>query len=375
VRRLHILDAEDCTSRRQGGWVINVSDRYLRFVVAVFVTLLCLFLIGQLREFFADIWAVAKVVLIPFLAALVVSYVLQPIVELLVQRRVPRAMAIGLIYIAFILILVVLVINCIPLVSQQLNQLVVHLPGLVNHVDSWLDNLSARTRYLPDALRKSVEAATLHLEQRVSKWATGLIAGLSGTLNAIFVAFTVPFLVFYMLKDARAIGRAMVRLAPAKHRDEVRRILTGIDATLGKYVRGQLMVMVAVGVLTYAGLLIVHMPYALVLALFMAMMDLVPYVGPFLGSAPAVLLAFAISPQMAVKVLLVNVIVQQLEGNLISPQIMGRTLDLHPMLIVAAILVGGEVGGVLGLIAAVPLVAVIKVTWQHIREYRNHSPT
>ncbi|WP_035451975.1 AI-2E family transporter [Alicyclobacillus herbarius] len=353
---------------------MRVTDGYLRFVVAVFVTLLCLYLIGQLRAFFGDIWAVIKVVLIPFLAALIISYVLQPIVELLVRRRVPRTAAIALIYIAFILLVAVLVVNCIPLVSQQINQLMVHLPGLVKRVDTWLDNLSVHTRYLPDTLRKTVESATAHLEQRVNAWLTRLISGLSGTVNAIFVAFTIPFLVFYMLKDARAIGRAMVRLFPAQHRDEVRHILTGIDDTLGRYVRGQLLVMVVVGILTYAGLLIVHMPYALLLALLMALMDLVPYIGPFLGATPAVLLAFAISPQMALKVILVNAAVQQLEGNLISPQIMGRTLDLHPMLIVAAILIGGEIGGMLGLIAAVPLVAVIKVAWQHIREYRNHTP-
>ncbi|MCL6625670.1 AI-2E family transporter [Alicyclobacillus shizuokensis] len=352
---------------------MNVSDRYLRFVTAVFVTLLCLYLIGQLRAFFGDIWDVIKVVLIPFLAALIISYILQPIVELLARRRVPRAAAIALIYISFILLLAVIVVNCIPLVSQQLNQLIVHLPTLAQRVDSWLDNVSAHTRYLPDALRKSVEAATGRLEERVSSWASRLISGLSGTLNAVFVAFTVPFLVFYMLKDARAIGRAMVRLCPARHRDEVRHILAGIDTTLGRYVRGQLLVMLVVGVLTYAGLLIVHMPYALLLALLMALMDLVPYIGPFLGATPAVLLAFAISPQMALKVMIVNAVVQQLEGNLISPQIMGRTLDLHPMLIVAAILIGGEVGGMLGLIAAVPLVAVIKVAWQQIRAYRHRA--
>jgi predicted PurR-regulated permease PerM len=193
---------------------------------------------------------------------------------------------------------------------------------------------------------------------------------LSNTVSAIFVAFVIPFVAFYMLKDARVMGRAVVRLFPVKYRVEVKKILSGIDETLGSYVRGQLLVMLSVGILTYAGFLIIRMPYAFLLSLFLGMMDIIPYLGPFIGAAPAVILAFSVGPQMVLKVLLVNVIVQQLEGNLLSPAIMGKTLHLHPLAIAASVLIGGEMGGILGMVCAVPLLAVVKVTWTSISQYR-----
>jgi predicted PurR-regulated permease PerM len=348
-------------------------NRYLRMVLSVLVTLLCLYLIGLLREFFHDIWVVLRALVIPFAASLVVAYILQPIVELLVRRKVPRGIAIALIYFTFVLVVIVIALNCIPLITKQLTELGSHLPDLVRRADAWIDQMAAHKKYLPQSLRVAVESILNQLQKGILDYSGHVFQLITNTVSAIFIAFVVPFLVFYMLKDAKAIGRVIVHLAPKRHREATRVILRGVDETLGKYVRGQLLVMLVVGILTYAGLLIVRMPYALTLASFVGLMDLVPYIGPFIGAAPAVILALFISPPMAIKVLLVNMIVQQVEGNLISPQIMGRTLDLHPMLIVAALLIGGEIGGVLGLVVAVPLTAAIKVTWRHIKDMRDDS--
>lgn len=345
-------------------------NRYLRLVLSVLVTLLCLYLIGLLRDFFHDIWVVLRALVIPFAASLVVAYILQPIVEQLVKRRMPRAIAIALIYFAFVLVVIVIAINCIPLISKQLTELGSHLPDLVRRADAWIDQMAAHKQYLPQSLRVAVESIISQLQNGIVGYTGHVFNLITNTVSAVFIACVIPFLVFYMLKDARAIGRAIVHLAPQRHRPAVRIILEGIDDTLGKYVRGQLLVMLVVGILTYAGLLIVRMPYALTLATFVGLMDLVPYIGPFIGAAPAIILALFISPPMAIKVLIVNLAVQQVEGNLVSPQIMGRTLDLHPMLIVAALLIGGEIGGVLGLVVAVPFVAVVKVTWRHIQAMR-----
>jgi predicted PurR-regulated permease PerM len=353
---------------------VDVSSKYFRVIVSVFVTLLCIYMIAQLRDFFHDIWTVMKALLIPFLAAMVVAYILQPIVEILVRRRVPRGAAILIIYFTFALIVIAAVLQAIPVVAKQMTQLGNHIPDLVAQADKWMDQISARKQYLPDALRHGVEAALGQFERNLTAYATQLVSMVTSTVGAIFIAFVVPFLVFYMLKDARAMGRAFVHLVPHKYRTQARDILAGVDTTLGSYVRGQLLVMVTVGILTYAGLLIIKMPYALLLALFLAIMDIIPYLGPFIGAAPALILGISISPGMALKVLIVNLIVQQCEGNLISPQIMGRTLHLHPMAIVAALLISGEIGGVLGLVCAVPVLAVIKVIYTNIRDFKPPQP-
>lgn len=345
---------------------MDVSSKTLKAVLIVLAMLLCIYLVSQLRGFFQDIWSVLRALFIPFLVALIISYLLEPLVNVLTARKVPRGVAIIVIYCAFILFCVVAVLNAIPMINRQFAQLAQHLPTFIAQADHWLDELTRKKQYLPEAVRKGIESGLQQFEQHLTQYASSALTMLSGTINALFILFTIPFLAFYMLKDARSIGRGMVRLAPVKYREDVGRTLRGVDETLGNYIRGQLLVMLAVGVLAFAGLLVVHMPYALLLALFLALADLVPYIGSVIGAAPSVLLALAISPQMALKVLLVIVIVQQIEGNLLSPQIMGRTLNLHPMAIVAALLIGGEMGGFLGLIVAVPTLAVGKVVWQNI---------
>jgi predicted PurR-regulated permease PerM len=346
---------------------LDGTSRYFRVALSVLVTLACIYLIGQLRGFFHDIWVVLRALVVPFIAAMVVSYLLEPVVDLLTRRRVPRGAAILVIYVTGIVLFAVALLHSIPIFSRQLSQLTANLPDLVVQADRWMDEIARRKDGLPDALRRGVETGLSNLEQQVVGFAARLTGVVTGTVNALFVVFLVPFLVFYMLKDAKAIGRAIVRLFPPDRRDEVREVLHGIDQTLGNYVRGQLLVMLAVFLLTYAGLLVVQMPYAFLLALIVGVTNVIPYLGPFLGAAPALLLALSISPLMALKVLLVNVIVQQCEGNLISPQIMGRTLDLHPLAIVAAVIIGGEMAGVFGLVVAVPVLAVAKVVWTHVR--------
>jgi predicted PurR-regulated permease PerM len=347
---------------------LDKSARYLRTSLSVLVTLASIYLLGQLRGFFQDIWGVLQALVIPFIAAIVVSYLLQPVVEILTRRNVPRGAAILIIYLTAIVLLAACFLHSIPVFASQLSQLVKDLPGVVAQADRWIDDIARRKDGLPDALRLAVESGIASMEQQIVRFASGMTGLLTGTVNTLFALFLVPFLVFYMLKDGRAIGRAVVRLFPPERREEVRAIMHGIDETLGRYVRGQLLVMLSVFLLTYAGLLMVGMPYAFVLALVVGITNVIPYLGPFLGTAPCLLLALTISPWLALKVLIVNIVVQQCEGNLISPQIMGRTLDLHPLAIVAAVIIGGELAGVLGLMVAVPALAVAKVIWTHVRQ-------
>ncbi|GLG00342.1 UPF0118 membrane protein YrrI [Alicyclobacillus hesperidum subsp. aegles] len=339
------------------------TSRYFRVALSVAATLLCIYLFGLLRGFFMDIWAVISTVFYPFLAALIISYILQPVVELLHRRRVPRSAAILCIYFTFAILVVVGVLNAVPVISRQISQLVSSFPAITAQISHWMDMVNSRKQYLPNTVRVGLENALQQLEHRFETAPTGIFSFISSTINAIFMAFIVPFLVFYMLKDAKAIGRAMVGLAPVRYKRRVRIILHGIDETLGGYIRGQFLVMLAIGILAFIGYLIIGMPYALLLALFLAIADIIPYLGPIIGIAPAVIIALTVSPALLIKVVIVNIAVQQCEGNFISPQIMGRTLKLHPMAIVAALLIGGELAGVVGLILAVPTLAVLKVVW------------
>jgi predicted PurR-regulated permease PerM len=178
--------------------------------------------------------------------------------------------------------------------------------------------------------------------------------------------FIVPFLAFYMMKDFKLIEKAVITVLPHRHRRETIKLLRNIDDALGSYIRGQFLVCILVGVLAYIGYWIINLPYPLLMASIVALMNIIPYVGPFIGAAPALLLASTISWEMMFYVALVNFVIQLLEGNVISPQIVGRTLHIHPLFIIFSLLVGGQVAGIVGLILAVPFFAVMKVIVQHV---------
>ncbi len=346
------------------------KDRTIYFAILSLVILGCLELIGQLRSFFYDIWGILSAVIGPLVISIIITYVLRPIVDALSARKVPRSMSILLIYVVMAAAVAVAIINIAPMVLQQATGFIRQLPAYVGMFDSLLDHMSFAARVLPNGVRLGIEKALGSAEVSLITWFSSALVGVKDVLGGLVSALVVPFLVFYLLKDYRFFTNLVVRLFKRDSRPTVERILEGIDESLGRYVRGQLLVMVIVGVAVFIGLLIVRMQNALLLSIIVGLTNIIPYIGPFLGAAPALFMALGISKAMLIKVLLVNLIVQQLEGNVFSPWIMGKTMNLHPLLILLAVMLAGEIGGVAGFVLAVPIVAVIKVIVEQVRQVR-----
>lgn len=349
--------------------VIDV-DRFLhsKWVFRLLVALMIIVFLYMLMKISPLLWGLysfAKKILTPFIIAVIISYVLHPIVNLLHERKVPRPVAVLLIYAVFIASVTVIMINVIPMLIKQLRELNEHLPQLGMKAQSMLSSFN-RNELLPPSVREGFNRALLKLEESISSSITTFVDDIGSTISTIFIAFIVPFLVFYMLKDIKLIERSTLTFVPKKHRREIIRLLFDIDQALGNYIRGQFIVCVIIGVCAYLGYLLVGMPYALLLASLVAVFNIIPYLGPFFGAAPALIMASTISLKMMLLVITVNLAVQILEGNVISPQVVGRSLHIHPLMIILALMIGGELAGVVGLILAVPFFAVLKVIWQHV---------
>lgn len=210
--------------------------------------------------------------------------------------------------------------------------------------------------------------------QTMNGFFTGLVTNMDDLLEKVLVYFLIPFIVFYLLKDMKTMHRGVLLLIPGTYRGRVSRILHDIDHALGQYIRGQLTVCVILGVLAYIGYKFIGIPYAGILAIFAGLTNIIPYLGPFIGAAPAILIAATVTWKMALLTIAINLLIQFLEGNVVSPLIVGRTLHLHPLLIIFAVTVGGEVAGITGLIFAVPLVAVGKVIFEHTYHHLVRKP-
>ncbi len=360
-------------------WGVAGVERFIKsrfFVMAVFV-LLGLFILYMLILIKPIIWSVyifAKAVLAPFLVAMIISYVLNPVVCLLHDRKVPRTIAVLLIYAVFIISVTVVMLNLIPMFMKQLKELNEHLPQFTVQAQNWFDGLNDN-KFLPESVRMGINHSLIQFENAISKYIANFLSDIGATINFLFIIFIIPFLAFYMMKDLDVFERAALQYIPRARRKHAIRLMKDIDAALGSYIRGQLIVSLCIGVLAYIGYLIIGMPYPLLMACFVSLFDIIPYLGPFFGALPALLMATTISWKMVLMVIIVNMICQNLESNVISPQVVGKSMKMHPITIILVLLIGGELAGIVGMILAVPFYAALRVIAQHVFAYYIHRKT
>ncbi|WP_168121670.1 AI-2E family transporter [Paenibacillus sp. HB172176] len=344
------------------------GNRIFVGLVYFILGLIAVFFLMQLKPLIATLFGFLKAVLGPFIIAMIISYVLHPVVTLLHERRVPRTVAVLLIYAVFCTAFTVLLVNMIPMFIGQVQELNEHMPELTLKAQDIFSDIN-NTSFLPDSIREGMNRSLMHIEKSISNALFNLVNNIGAMLSAMFVAFVIPFLAFYILKDFDVFERTIITYVPKAHRKNTVRLLKDIDSALGSYIRGQFLVCMIVGVLAYCGYLIIGMPYALLLAGIVAITNIIPYLGAFFGAAPALLMASTVSMKMIILVAVVNLLCQTLEGNVISPQVVGRSLHLHPLLIIFAVLVGGQLAGIVGMILAVPIFAACKVIMQHMFAY------
>lgn len=346
------------------------------FIVLIYAILFLftLFLLVLVRPMLLSVYEFLKAVLAPFLVAMIISYMLNPIVNLLHGRKVPRTAAVLLIYAVFISVCIVILMNVIPMFMKQVEELSEHMPELTVRAQSMVDHFN-NNNVLPSSVRDGINKSLSSLETQIEQRIADFLNNIGAVVNVLFIAMIVPFLAFYMMKDLDVFERAALQYVPRSRRKHAVRLLKDIDAALGSYIRGQLIVSLCVGVLAYIGYLIIGMPYPLLMAGFVSLFDIIPYLGPFFGALPALLMATTISWKMVLMVIIVNMICQNLESNVISPQVVGRSMKMHPLTIILVLLIGGQLAGVVGMILAVPSYAAMKVIVQHVSAYYIHRKT
>ncbi|HHX74541.1 MAG TPA: AI-2E family transporter, partial [Firmicutes bacterium] len=222
---------------------------------------------------------------------------------------------------------------------------------------------------LPDSIRLALDQNILNLQteiQSLLERATGSVLSLFSNLLAMLV---IPLMVYYLLRDMDALKRSAVLLFPKKYRSWFVSMGSEMDRTLGAYFRGILVISFLVAVLTYVGLALIGLDYALMLGILAGLTNVIPYFGPIIGAIPAVLLALLISPAFALKAGLVYVVVQQLESQVIAPQVLGRNLGLHPLVVIFVLILGGKLYGLPGLIFAVPFTAIARIFLRHAIDF------
>lgn len=330
----------------------------------------------------------AGVVLLLFIVAAVIALILNPLVVLMQRTRAPRTLAVIAVYLAFFTLLPFLGFLAAGPVSDQASSFANDVPQLIDDTSGLLDDVQ---EFFDDngidvQIKGESDSALLTLQDRVVE-GSGEIVTLTGELLRLFVELSfyvilVIVLSIYMLVYAPRIGTLVRSVMPPGDGTPDDDYPTRVQRAVFGYVRGQLLFSAIMGVSAGVCLWIFGTigifpdgrTYAFAFGLFFGLMELVPYVGPVLGAAPPVLVALVQDPLTALWVALLFVALQQLEGHVVAPNVFGRTLRLNPLLVILALLLGGQIYGLVGALVALPIAAVLRETVVYLKRHLVFEP-
>ncbi|AKL95238.1 hypothetical protein CACET_c17900 [Clostridium aceticum] len=353
----------------EGKNKVNVGKKQIYKFIFMFIILLLIIFLFRIRGLLFEIFG-------PFLFAIVLAYILNPIVHYLQRKGIERLWGVLLVYLTIFLVLFLFSITLIPRISEEIKNLIEVMPKYSNTTYDHLYDLYLKYNHNVESLPAELDGIKNLLRlniDRIQGFVFGLFTSITDTLLNIFSKVIglvlIPILTFYFLKDADGFKKTMILLIPKSFRHEVLNIARDIDEVLGGFIRGQLTVAAFVGILTTGALLALRVEFAVLVGLIAGVANIIPYFGPVIGIVPGVIFALMDGPMKALWVIVAFTIIQQIESGIIAPKIVGKSVGIHPVFVILALIIGGRFFGVLGLLIAVPTAAIIKVLGRHLLNY------
>ncbi|GAF12985.1 membrane protein YrrI [Bacillus sp. JCM 19045] len=347
-----------------------MDNKAFRFASWIIVILLIIYLGSLVNFIFRPIAVLFQTLFAPIVIALIIYYLLRPFVNIL-SKKLHRGLSILIVFLVLIGIATGALLYVGPILQNQIMSFFDNVPRYANTVQSFVEDLQEQPAFqnIVEQMDFSFEnisnTITENLEGYLQSAVDSIGSFISAIANFVIVAVIIPFVLFYMLKDGKKAPMMVINQFPAREQEEGNRVLSDLDSALSGYIQGQILVSACVGVLCLIWYLIIGLDYALILALVALFTNVIPFIGPWIGTAPAVVVALFHSPFTALLVIGGVVVIQQIESNVFSPQIMGRQLSVHPLTIIFVLLVASQLAGFVGILLAVPTYAVGKVIVQH----------
>ncbi len=316
-----------------------------------------------------------KAILSPFVFAALIAYGTYPLVMAFERRKVPRTIAIILVYVIFATTLALLFYLLIPELIGEIDELLKILPGQTERLEEGFDAVKVFEKVtIPKIFQGSLDLVVERVKYLLGGLAERLASLFMGMVSQVICFLVAPFLAFYLLRDFKVLKRKIIMSIPKQYRLNVLSVVNEINFVCNGFIRGQLVSGMIVGLLIAAGLGIIGIKYSLFIGLLAGLFNIIPYFGPIIGAMPALVLAMVKSPIAPIWVLVVFFIVNQLEASIIAPKIVGDRVGLHPLAIIFSVLAGGEIMGIIGMLLAVPVAAIIKILYIHALPKIKGSP-
>ncbi|MBI4033204.1 MAG: AI-2E family transporter [Candidatus Blackburnbacteria bacterium] len=314
--------------------------------------------------FLGLVWVVVQIlgIIVGLFIAVLLMTALNPIVERLTKFHLPRVLAILVAYLILIACVALILIGIVPPLVEQTTSLVDRLPMLFDDFGAWLESLGI----------SGVSGETISAQvSQVGTIPVNLVRFSVSLFSNIISVFTVLIITFYLLLERQRLDKYLMVLLGEGGQEKAKRFIDQLEARLGGWVRGEMALMLIIGVITYLGLLLLGVPFAVPLAILAGIFEIVPGIGPVLSAIPAVLVALSVSPVIGLATVALYFLVQQLENGLIAPKVLQKTTGVNPLVTMVALAIGLKLGGALGAILAVPLVIVFHVASSYTFSAKN----
>ncbi len=304
-----------------------------------------------------------RTVLTPFLFAILIAYILYPMVVAVEKRGASRIVAILVVYAIFGVLVGVTFWIVMPSLLRDLEEIARKLPEQASQLEGFGQDAVGffRRIQLPSTVRDGLAIIMERIQVATEALAGRLMEMLMAAFTHIIALVISPVLAFYFLRDHQAMRESALRYIPAAHRGDALYIMQEINSALNGFFRGQILVCLFVGLFIYGGLYFLGIPYAPFIGFLAGLFDIIPYFGPVLGFLPAAALALSKSPLTVLWVFLLFVAANQIENAIISPKIIGDRVGLHPLAVIFAVFVGANLMGIIGMLLAIPVAAMIRV--------------
>ncbi|MBI4320089.1 MAG: AI-2E family transporter [Chloroflexi bacterium] len=339
-----------------------MKDRFVKIAPQTIALAIGLLLLGVLLILFLHR---IRFVLVILALAIIFAQAVEPFVTLLQTRRIRRGAAVVIVYLAILLVFAAAVLWLAPPIVLQAQQLIINVPALIETLQSLLVSYQTALNVSPEATRTILQALGNMVVDSQQLLSSLLLFPLQITYVVIATTSVLVISFYWMLVSEHVAGWLILAL-PSEHRMVGQSILRDMGLKVGDWVRGQVILSTAVGLMTFLGLVLLGQGFAVILAVWAAVTELIPIAGPIIGAIPAVFLALLVSPWQAVLVAVMYLVVQQIEAHLLVPNVMYRQVGLHPLVVILSLLVGGTLLGIVGALLAVPVAAALQVLVVHL---------
>jgi predicted PurR-regulated permease PerM len=304
------------------------------------------------------LYVIRDILVLLFVAIVLVSAI-EPFINYLQKKKIPRSLGVLLIYFALFLLIGCLIYFLIPSIQEQFYDFSKNSSEYIKKIRSpfqVIENIfqTTNTGSIGDGFMAN-------FEKGLSNFSSSLFSTTFGIFSGFISLIAILSLTFYMSVKEDGFEKFLRMVIPGRYQGYAISLMKRIKLKIGKWMQGQIILMFLIFALDFLGLTLLEIPYALVLAIFAGIMEIIPYAGPIISAVPGVILGFMISPWVGMLTLLMYILVQQFENHIIIPQVMKKAVGLNPIVVILSLFIGAKLAGVLGAILAIPVATAISV--------------